>query len=538
MSLALHKPAKDPAQVPSDATERQRLREAAERYAREAGLKPPLAADAIRSHAETLAGAADVAPDYLDFLQVLVGNAVWSSTVAAVPFDRRLLLLPQCLSRPPVCRAERDDVGLLCADCGACPIAGLQAEAERLGYVTLVAEGTTVVRRLILTGAVDAIVGVGCLEALERVLPDMCSHAIPGLGVPLLCAGCRETEVDAAWVLEVLRSRTADGAEPLCSLESLRTAVEGWFEAGTLDALLGPPSSPVERVARAWLAGHGKRWRPLLTAGTFASLNPRADVATIRPAAVAVECFHKASLVHDDIEDADDTRYGQPTLHREHGVPVAINAGDYLIGEGYRLLAATDVPPERRVRLLETAARGHLLLCQGQGEELDFAARLRPLSVEDVLRIAERKTAAAFEVALMLGAATAGADDATCAALSRFSRAVGVAYQIRDDLEDGPARAAPDAAPPRPSILFALACQSPDATAQRALAAWQGASPDLPAVWRALSTVMPFVRPRAVQLLEYYRREAERALADVPHTSLRLLLRRVCGRVFEAAPVP
>ena len=52
-----------------------------------------------------------------------------------------------------------------------------------------------------------------------------------------------------------------------------------------------------------------------------------------------MECFHKASLIHDDIEDDDAQRYGEPTLHVEHGVPVALNVGDLLIGEGYRLLA-------------------------------------------------------------------------------------------------------------------------------------------------------------------------------------------------------
>ena len=59
----------------------------------------------------------------------------------------------------------------------------------------------------------------------------------------------------------------------------------------------------------------------------------------LRKVAVAVECFHKASLIHDDIEDNDALRYGEKTLHEEHGVAVALNVGDLLIGEGYRLLA-------------------------------------------------------------------------------------------------------------------------------------------------------------------------------------------------------
>ena len=57
-------------------------------------------------------------------------------------------------------------------------------------------------------------------------------------------------------------------------------------------------------------------------------------------AAIAVECFHKASLVHDDIQDKDEERYGQPTVHARYGEAMAINIGDLLLGEGYRLLAS------------------------------------------------------------------------------------------------------------------------------------------------------------------------------------------------------
>ena len=74
----------------------------------------------------------------------------------------------------------------------------------------------------------------------------------------------------------------------------------------------------------------------------------------LRKVAVAVECFHKASLIHDDIEDNDAQRYGETTLHEEHGVAVALNVGDLLIGEGYRLLAAAT---RRRTESAEMLAR-------------------------------------------------------------------------------------------------------------------------------------------------------------------------------------
>ena len=82
----------------------------------------------------------------------------------------------------------------------------------------------------------------------------------------------------------------------------------------------------------------------------------------LKKLAVAVECFHKASLIHDDIEDNDAERYGEPAMHTEHGMPVALNVGDFLLGEGYRLIGELDIDPAIRVRMLRTAADGHLTL--------------------------------------------------------------------------------------------------------------------------------------------------------------------------------
>ena len=129
----------------------------------------------------------------------------------------------------------------------------------------------------------------------------------------------------------------------------------------------------------------------------------------MRQIAVAVECFHKASLVHDDIEDGDEQRYGQQSLHAAHGVPVALNVGDFLLGEGYRLIGAADAPAERLAEMLRVAADGHRGLSLGQGAELCWRSDPRPLSSAEVLDIFRRKTAPAFDVALRLGAVCAGA---------------------------------------------------------------------------------------------------------------------------------
>ena len=177
----------------------------------------------------------------------------------------------------------------------------------------------------------------------------------------------------------------------------------------------------------------------MLAAGVYASLTAAAVdelPAAVQQAAVAVECFHKASLIHDDIEDDDDQRYQKPTLHVSHGVPIALNVGDYLIGQGYRLLAELDCDNTKKVEILKVAAEGHRLLCIGQGEELAVMTSGQPVSVEKVLEIFSRKTSPAFAVALKIGAILAGADETLLNVLDDYSEAIGIAYQIRDDLHD------------------------------------------------------------------------------------------------------
>ena len=97
----------------------------------------------------------------------------------------------------------------------------------------------------------------------------------------------------------------------------------------------------------------------------------------VKRIALAIEIFHKASLVHDDVEDDDRFRYGQPALHRHYGVAAAVNVGDYLIGLGYRLAAAQReaLGAEATADILAQFADAHTRLCEGQGAELSGATR-------------------------------------------------------------------------------------------------------------------------------------------------------------------
>jgi geranylgeranyl pyrophosphate synthase len=525
--------------IPPAREERERLRELARRRVSDHRLVPPLSIEELSRHARSILVREGGPAAYTDFLMVLLSNELWRDTLASVPHERRLVLLPRCLRDPDRCRAETDDLGLLCRQCGACEVGALQAEAESLGCVVLVAEGTTVVTRLIESGQADAVIGVSCLSVLERAFPHLAAEAVPGIAIPLLRDGCDRTAVDADWVREAIRLRSGEAWIGRPDLDRLRDEVSSWFETRALAEAIGERTA-VHRLAIEWLARGGKRWRPVAAAGVFQALRGSAGTCPpeFRPIAVAVECFHKASLIHDDIEDGDERRYGARTLHAEHGVAVALNVGDFLLGEGYRLLAGAPGPADRVARMVAIAAEGHRTLCLGQGEELDWMQNPRPLRPEEAIAVFRGKTSPAFEVALRLGAAAAGADDAVHPALTQYSDALGIAFQIRDDLHDILDDAgAPRARGPRLSIVHALAYQyAAESVRGRVAAAWFGRDGPPPRdADRALVRTLG-AEAKARQLLEHYRNEAIRSLAAVSDARLKVLLRRMINRILDHAP--
>ena len=518
--------------VPQNRERRLAMEQAISAYVGRERLEPPLTGDELAAHTRCAASVAQATSDEQAYVAVLLNNALWADVIAGIPFERRLLLLPQCLANKSVCRADHDGLGLLCAQCGGCSIGALQSEADRLGYVTLVAEGTTVVSKLLTSGKVDAVIGVGCMDSLRRIFPIMNAHAIPGQGIPLLADGCSHTETDVAWALEIISAGKPKLTERATAIEAVAHTVQTWFEPAALAAVMGTPNTEAERIGQAWLMTGGKRWRPILTAAVFEASG--GSIGKIMPAALAVECFHKASLIHDDIEDNDDERYGEPTVHKKYGVPAAINAGDYLIGEGYRLLAAAEFPGDMRAGMVLVAARGHRELCLGQGEELAFCRQPSPVTEAAVLRIYEQKTAAAFEVAVLVGAVAAGVDDATCTQLSAFSRAIGTAYQIRDDIEDFRSvrgRAA-DLLSMRPTLFLAAACTSDHPEVVAALGSVWGH--DSEGRQRLIDVIEEAGLHTRVELLyAHYRHETERVLSGIQLAGLKRLLRRVMGKILR-----
>ena len=183
---------------------------------------------------------------------------------------------------------------------------------------------------------------------------------------------------------------------------------------------------------------------------------------------VSIEIFHKASLVHDDIEDGDVVRYGRPTVHVEHGIPAAINIGDYLVGAGYRLIAGLEGPASLRSDLLKILADAHVRLARGQGAELWWREADNEVTSAESLEIYGLKTSPAFEAAVAMGIRLAGLQPHDLLQVSRYSLHVGTGFQVLNDLKDwqgdleNDRRVAGDVLGGRPTVMWALALENLD----------------------------------------------------------------------------
>jgi len=539
------------ASIPQTKAARDALLQAVRRGMISSRAVPPLGMEELRRRATTALAEAGLADTYLDYAVVIVSNESWRDALAAVPFERRLLLMPKCLRVENRCPAPFDEFGLLCKQCGLCSIQDFQAEAERLGYAVLVAEGSALVMAMVQTGTIDAIVGVSCMPVLEKTFPHVQAAAIPAVAVPLLQDDCIDTTVDVDWVWDYIHLEAADRSRRL-DLGRLHDTVKTWFERPALDRLMGPPIGHAEEIGREWLAVGGRRWRPFLAAAVFEALREKAadgvsehsdadgieanGIEAIQRIAVAVECFHKASLVHDDIEDGDLERYGEPTLCGAHGVPIALNVGDLLIGEGYRLLAESGLDADLVRLAVREAAAAQRLLCQGQGAELAWSRSPSQLASRQVLEIFRLKTSPAFDVALQLAAIGAGRSDEVRDSLRAYSEAVGIAYQIKDDLED----LLDDAGivsnvESRPSVVLALAAERARGDDREMLAAITAGKPHPAATPDRLREAIRTAKAdeKAALLLESYKEQAVRALEGLSDATLKGLLRRVLAKMFN-----
>lgn len=210
----------------------------------------------------------------------------------------------------------------------------------------------------------------------------------------------------------------------------------------TLERLLPDPTRSPTRLHAAMRhasLGGGKRIRPLLVYATGTALG--AVEADLDASAAAVELIHCYSLVHDDLPAMDDDalRRGRPTVHVAFDEATAILAGDALQSLAFETLAAAPQPPELRLAMLTELAQaaGTAGMCGGQALDIDATgATAGPDALAALEHMHALKTGALLRSAVRLGALAAGANAATRAALDRYANALGLAFQIRDDLLD------------------------------------------------------------------------------------------------------
>ena len=223
----------------------------------------------------------------------------------------------------------------------------------------------------------------------------------------------------------------ADLARPACATEPEALIAQLRQQ---LRASLPEAAGPLARAAEHAVSGTGKLLRPLLVLD--ACLAVGGDPERVLPAAVGTEYGHIASLVHDDIIDGDAQRRDRPAVHAQYGLPLAILIGDFLVFETflcYSQCAERGAGAERTLAAIRTLSRTCLDLCRGQALEAALAGDpdVSEATYRELIRL---KTASVCRAAAEIGACLGGGSAEAIAALAAYGEALGLAFQIVDDV--------------------------------------------------------------------------------------------------------
>jgi len=219
--------------------------------------------------------------------------------------------------------------------------------------------------------------------------------------------------------------------------ETVEAMLRRLLEERPLTGEIARPARLIEAMRHGVLNG-GKRLRPFLVMESAALFS--ADGEAAARVAAALECVHCYSLIHDDLPamDDDDLRRGQPTVHRAYDEATAILAGDALLTLAFDIVAdeATALPSERRAALVLSLARAAGAGGMAGGQMLDLQAAHERPDEPGIIRLQAMKTGALIRFACEAGALIAGAPAADRERLAEFGAAIGLAFQLADDLLD------------------------------------------------------------------------------------------------------
>lgn len=225
---------------------------------------------------------------------------------------------------------------------------------------------------------------------------------------------------------ELLKART----------DEYRTFIEEYLKGFYAQFRKEPQQLLFDSIEYSLLSG-GKRLRPIFTLEFCRMCGVDWHVAA--PFAAAVEMIQTYSLIHDDLPcmDDDDLRRGRPTNHKVYGEGMAVLAGDALLTDAFMAASTTNLKrPEDMARAIHLLAYNAGSLGMVGGQVLDISSEERVLTEEEVLAIQSRKTGALIKAACVLGVIAAGGTEVQLEAAGKFADALGLAFQIRDDMLD------------------------------------------------------------------------------------------------------
>lgn len=207
-----------------------------------------------------------------------------------------------------------------------------------------------------------------------------------------------------------------------------------------LDQYLPLAEDPTQLRAamRYSLFNGGKRVRPILAYAAALAVKPNINLALIDPVAAALECLHSYSLVHDDLPamDDDDLRRGKPTCHIAFNEATAILAGDGLQTLAFDLLTTAHSDAATQIKLIRQLTQGSGVDGMVLGQAIDLAAVDHLLDLPQLETMHRHKTGALIRASVAMGAICAGADKSQLAALDDYAAAIGLAFQVQDDILD------------------------------------------------------------------------------------------------------
>ncbi len=192
-----------------------------------------------------------------------------------------------------------------------------------------------------------------------------------------------------------------------------------------------------EKALGEMLLAGGKRFRPMLLLRVVEAYAPLLLESAMAPA-LALECFHTYSLIHDDLPAMDDSplRRGEPTLHTTYDEATAILTGDALNTHAFLLLARAAFREDIRVKLVEILAYNGGIEGMVLGQAIDLYFENTPLKIAEVKQLHTKKTAMLIAASLQMGAVIVGLDKSVQAALYDFGLGLGLLFQIQDDIID------------------------------------------------------------------------------------------------------